>query len=56
MISSDNSNNFLLNKYITRSSLKIIITYNKKVAHSLFLKSVLGIIEVHKLVWNKLHI
>ena len=58
MISNNNRNNFVLNMYmyITRSSLNIIITYNKIVAHSLFVNSVLGIIEVHKLVWKELHI
>ena len=42
-----NSDNFVLNNYIVRSSLNIINTYNKFVVHNLFYKSVLGInIEV----------
>ena len=42
-----NSDNFVLNKYIVRSSLNINNTYNKFVVHNLFYKSVLGInIEV----------
>ena len=43
----NNSDNFVLDKYIVRSSLNIINTYNKFVVHNLFYKSVLGInIEV----------
>ena len=37
-----NSDNFVLNKYIVRSSLNINNTYNKFVVHNLFNKSVLG--------------
>ena len=43
VISSDR---FILNKYIMRSSLNIINTYNNIVVRSLFLKSVPGYIEV----------
>ena len=39
-----NSDRFILNKYIMRSSLNIIYTYNNIVVRSLFLKSVLGLI------------
>ena len=39
----NNSDNFVLNNYIVRSSLNIINTYNKFVVHNLFYKSVLGI-------------
>ena len=42
IIFGNNSDNFVLNKYIVRSSLYIINTYNKFVVHSLFYKSVLG--------------
>ena len=42
----NNSDNFVLNKYIVRSSLYIITTYNKLVVHNLFHKSVLSITEV----------
>ena len=42
VISSDR---FILNKYIMRSSLNIIYTYNNIVVRSLFLKSVLAYIE-----------
>ena len=42
IILGNNSDNFVLNKYIVRSSLYIINTYNKFVVHSLFIKSVLG--------------
>ena len=38
----NNSDNFVLDKYIVRSSLNIINTYNKFVVHNLFDKSVLG--------------
>ena len=33
-----NSDNFVLNNYIVRSSLNIINTYNKFVVHNLFLQ------------------
>ena len=50
-----NSDNFVLNKYIVRSSLNINNTYNKFVVHNLFDKSVFSIIEVKynsETVWN----
>ena len=44
IILDNNSDNFVLDKYIVRSSLNIINnTYNKLVVHNLFIKSVLGI-------------
>ena len=48
IIFGNNSDNFVLNKCIMKSSLNIISnTYNKLVVHNLFYKSVLGInIEV----------
>ena len=42
IILGNNSDNFVLNKYIVRSSLYIENIYNKFVVHSLFYKSVLG--------------
>ena len=42
IIFGNNSDNFVLNTYIVRSSLNIINTYNKFVVHNLFYKSVLG--------------
>ena len=46
VIMGNNSDNFVLNKYIVRSSLYIENIYNKFVVHSLFFKSVLSIYKV----------
>ena len=46
VIMGNNSDNFVLNKYIVRSSLYIENIYNKSVVHSLFFKSVLSIYKV----------
>ena len=46
IILGNNSDDFVLNKYIVRSSLYIENTYNKFVVHGLFFQSVLSIIEI----------
>ena len=46
IILGNNSDNFVLNKYIMRSSHYIVNTYNKFVVHNLFNKCALRIIEV----------
>ena len=45
IILGNNSDNFVLDKYIVRSSFYIKNTYNKFVVHSIFFKSVLSIVE-----------
>ena len=46
IIMGNNSDNFVLNKYIVRSSLYIENIYDKFIVHSLFFKSVLSIYKV----------